>query len=111
MAEYVRKRQEPRSEGMTRRDRQGYSYGAYLPGPLAGSNPTLPSGLTADIVDAGTAIRNLNETGTSHLSLEGLARFLLRARTRSSACGCRQGGRRSHPVTGSDPALASAILC
>ncbi len=85
MAEYVRKRWEPRFEGMTRRDRQGCSYDAYLPDPLAGWNLTLPGDLAADIADAETAIRNLNEAGMSHVSLEGLARFLLRAESVASS--------------------------
>ncbi|MFV1961571.1 MAG: Fic family protein [Acidimicrobiia bacterium] len=85
MGEYVRKRWEPRFEGMTRRDRGGCSYDAYLPDPLAGWNLTLPGDLAADIADAETAIRDLNEAGTSHVSLEGLARFLLRAESVASS--------------------------
>ena len=85
MAEYVRRRWEPRFEGMTRRDRGGCSYDAYLPDPLAGWNLTLPGDLAADIADAETAIRDLNEAGTSHVSLEGLARFLLRAESVASS--------------------------
>ena len=85
MAEYVRRRWEPRFEGMTRRDRQGCNYDAYLPDPLAGWNLTLPSDLAADIADAETAIRDLNQARTSHVSLEGLARFLLRAESVASS--------------------------
>ncbi len=70
---------------MTRRDRQGCSYDAYLPDLLAGWNLTLPGDLAADIADAETAIRDLNEAGTSHVSLEGLARFLLRAESVASS--------------------------
>ncbi len=85
MAEYLRKRWEPRFQGLTRRDRQGCSYDAYLPDPLAGWNLTLPSDLAADIADAETAIRDLNQAGTSDVSLEGLARFLLRAESVASS--------------------------
>ena len=85
MAEYVRKRWEPRFEGMTRRDRQGCSYDTYLPDSLIGWNLTLPGDLAADIADAETAIRNLNDSGTNHVSLEGLARFLLRAESVASS--------------------------
>jgi Fic family protein len=85
MAEHAQRRWEPRFEGMTRRDRQGCSYDAYLPDPLAGWNLTLPGDLAADIADAETAIRDLNEAGTSHVSLEGLARFLLRAESVASS--------------------------
>jgi len=85
MAEHVRRRWEPRFEGLTRRDRQGCSYDAYLPDPLAGWDLTLPGDLAADIADAETAIRDLNRAGTSHVSLEGLARFLLRAESVASS--------------------------
>ncbi len=85
MAEYLRKRWEPRFQGLTRRDRQGCNYDAYLPDPLAGWNLILPSDLAADIADAETAIRDLNQAGTSHMSLEGLARFLLRAESVASS--------------------------
>lgn len=85
MAENLRRRWEPRFEGMTRRDRQGCSYDAYLPDPLAGWNLSLPSDLAADIADAEAAIRDLNQAGTSHVSLEGLARFLLRAESVASS--------------------------
>ncbi|MCH7667940.1 MAG: Fic family protein [Acidobacteria bacterium] len=85
MAEYQRRRWEPRFEGMTRRDRRGCSYDAYLPDPLKGWNLTLPSDLAADIADAETAVRDLNAAGTSHVSLEGLARFLLRAESVASS--------------------------
>jgi len=85
MAEYLRKRWEPRFEGMIRRHRQGCNYDAYLPDPLDGWNLTLPGDLAADIADAETAIRDLNQAGTSHVSLEGLARFLLRAESVASS--------------------------
>src|SRR5680860_1116109 len=85
MAEYARRRWEPRFEGMTRGDRQGCSYDAYLPDPLDGWNLILPSDLAADIAGAETAIRDLNQAGTSHVSLEGLARFLLRAESVASS--------------------------
>jgi len=85
MAELLRRRWEPRFEGLTRRDRQGCNYDAYLPDPLWGWNLTLPSDLAADIADAETAIRELNQAGTSHVSLEGLARFLLRAESVASS--------------------------
>ena len=85
MAGYIRKRWEARFEGMTRRDRRGCSYEAYLPDPLAGWDLTLAGDLAADIADAETAIRDLNEAGTSHVSLEGLARFLLRAESVASS--------------------------
>ena len=85
MAELLRRRWEPRFQGLTRRDRQGCNYDAYLPDPLASWDLNLPGDLAADIADAETAIRDLNQAGTTHVSLEGLARFLLRAESVASS--------------------------
>lgn len=85
MAEVVRKRWAAQFHGMSRRDRGGCSYDAYLPDPIAGWIFTLPSDIAADIADAEAAIASLNRDGTSHVSLEGLARFLLRAESVASS--------------------------
>lgn len=85
MAELVHKRWEARFQGMTRRDRQGCNYDAYLADPLGGWDLTLPGDVAADIADAEAAIRDLNQAGTTHVSLEGLARFLLRAESVASS--------------------------
>lgn len=70
---------------MTRCDRRGCNYDAYLPDPLIGWPLTLPGDVAADIADAETAIRDLNQAVTTHVSLEGLARFLLRAESVASS--------------------------
>lgn len=85
VAEYIRKRWAPRFEGLSRRERGGCSYDAYLPDPLEGWPLALPQDLTADIADAESAVASLNHNGTSHVSLEGLARFLLRAESVASS--------------------------
>lgn len=85
MATHIQKRWESRFQGLTRRDRQGCDYDAYLPDALAAWNLTLPSDLAADIADAERAISELNQAGTTHTSLEGLARFLLRAESVASS--------------------------
>jgi Fic family protein len=72
-------------EGMSRRDRQGCEFDAYLPDPLNGWNLALPADLVADLSDAEAAIRRLNASTKSHVSLEGLARFLLRAESVASS--------------------------
>jgi len=72
-------------EGMSRRDRQGCQYDAYLPDQLAGWNLTLAGDLAADLADAEHAIRQLNASATAQVSLEGLARFLLRAESVASS--------------------------
>jgi len=81
---------------MSRRDRQGCDYDAYLPDPLAGWNLTIPADVAADIADAEAAVRHLNHAGTTHVSLEGLARFLLRAESVASSMieGLAAGPRR-----------------
>ncbi|CAB4364432.1 MAG: hypothetical protein F2681_10220 [Actinobacteria bacterium] len=70
---------------MSRSDRQGCDYDASLPDTLADRNLALPAYLVADLSDADAAIRRLNASGTSHVSLEGLARFLLRAESVASS--------------------------
>jgi len=96
MASLLRSHWTARFEGMSRRDRQGCDYDAYLPDPLVGWNPAIPGDVAADIADAEAAVRRLNEVGTSHVSLEGLARFLLRAESVASSVieGLAAGTRR-----------------
>ena len=53
--------------------------------PLAGWDLALRADLVADLTDAEAAIRRLNTSATSHVSLEGLARFLLRAESVASS--------------------------
>jgi Fic family protein len=85
MATQLRRRWEARFEGMSRRDRRGCDYDAYLLDPLVGWNLTIPADVAADIADAEDAVRRLNDAGTTHVSLEGLARFLLRAESVASS--------------------------
>lgn len=85
MAEVVRRRWSPQGHGLTRRDRRGCQYEAYVPDPLIGWEFALPADLAADIADAELAIRELRTPGTGALSFEGLARFLLRAESVASS--------------------------
>lgn len=85
MARYVRRHWQPRFDGMSRRDRRGCHYDAYVPDPLSGWTLALPGDVAADIADAEAAIAGLNHGGTHHVSLEGLARFLLRAESVASS--------------------------
>lgn len=96
MAQYVRKRWSAQFEGLSRRDRRGCEYDAYLPDPLAGWDLALPGDVAADLTDAEAAVQDLNQSGTRHTSLEGLARFLLRAESVASSRieGLHAGARR-----------------
>ena len=85
MATLIRQRWTSSFEGMSRRDRQGCEFDAYLPDPLAGWDLSIPADLAADLADAEAAIRQLNTSTTPHVSLEGLARFLLRAESVASS--------------------------
>ncbi len=85
MASHLRKRWDATFQGMSRRDRRGCFYNAYLADPLVGWDLSIPADVAADIADAEEAVRALNDAGTAHVSLEGLARFLLRAESVGSS--------------------------
>lgn len=85
MASHLRRRWHPRFEGMSRQDRRGCFYDAYIADPLAEWDPSITADVAADIADAESAVRALNDAGMSHVSLEGLARFLLRAESVASS--------------------------
>lgn len=85
MGELSRRHWSASFDGMSRRDRRGCDYDSYLPDPLEEWDLALPADLAADLSDAESAIRQLNTAGTSHVSLEGLARFLLRAESVASS--------------------------
>jgi Fic family protein len=85
MASHLHLQWEARHQGMSRLNRAGCAYDAYLPDPLGGWNMAIPADIAADIADAESAIKSLNDAGTQHVSLEGLARFLLRAESVGSS--------------------------
>lgn len=85
MASHLRKRWDANFQGMSRQDRRGCDYDAYLADPLADWSLSIAADVAADIADAEAAVRALNDAGTSHVSLEGLARFLLRAESVGSS--------------------------
>lgn len=85
MAHHLDAHWQARFDGMSRRDRRGGSYSAYVPDLLAGWELVLPGDLAADIADAEAAVRRLGTAGVAHVSMEGLARFLLRAESVSSS--------------------------
>jgi len=73
MASHLRKRWDANFQGMSRRDRRGCDYDAYLADPLADWDLSIPADVAADVADAEAAVRALNDAGTTHVSLEGLA--------------------------------------
>jgi Fic family protein len=96
LGELITRRWRSELEGLSRQDRRGCDYDAYLPDPLQGWDLTLPADVAADIADAETAVRDLNSGGVGHVSLEGMARFLLRAESVASSYieGLQAGARR-----------------
>ncbi|QDV09710.1 Adenosine monophosphate-protein transferase SoFic [Planctomycetes bacterium Poly30] len=76
---------QPSFEGLSRKDRMGGVYRAYFPDALAGWEFDLPADLVADISDAEREVLSLQSGGALHVSLEGMARFLLRAESVSSS--------------------------
>jgi Fic family protein len=85
MGRLVRQHWEAGFEGMGRRDRRGCDYDAFVPDVLADWDLSIPADVAADIADAEAAVRSLNDAGIRHVSLEGMARFLLRAESVASS--------------------------
>lgn len=96
MGSYQRRHWSAAFAGQSRSDRLGCDYDAYLPDRLAGWQPSLPGDVAADIADAEAAVRDLNTEAVTHPSLEGIARFLLRAESVASSRieGLEAGARR-----------------
>jgi Fic family protein len=82
--------------GLTRRDRQGCDYEAYVPDRLADSSPSLDGLTAADVTEAELAIARLNQEATALADSEAIARLLLRAEAVASSRieGLEVGGRR-----------------
>ncbi len=81
---------------MSRGDRQGCDYQAYLPDLLAERRLRLDGDVAAGVADAEAAIRRLNATAVALADTEALARLLLRAESVASSYieGLVIGGRR-----------------
>jgi Fic family protein len=84
------------ASGLSRRDRRGCDYEAYIPDPIAG-RPVLLSGETAaDVTEAEIAVERLNASASALVDSEAIARLLLRAEAVASSKieGLEIGGRR-----------------
>src|SRR5882672_8373680 len=73
------------SSGLTRRDREGCSYEAYVPDELVGRRFSFDGQVAADVADAETAIARLNTLARTLVNTEALARLLLRAEAVASS--------------------------
>ena len=82
--------------GLSRRDRQGCEYEAYVPDLLIGRTFRLDGSVAADVADAERAIATLDATAAALANTEALARLLLRAESVASSFieGLVVGGRR-----------------
>ena len=84
------------ASGLSRRDRQGCDYQAYVPDRLAGRGLRLDARTAADVADAELAIAELNRDVRALANSEAIARLLLRAEAVASSKieGLEVGGRR-----------------
>lgn len=71
--------------GVTRRDRRGCEYEAYVPDILIGRPFAFDGDVAADVADAEAAVRRLNATAPVLANTEALARLLLRAEAVASS--------------------------
>lgn len=97
MARVVKRRWTPSSSsGLSRQDRQGCDYEAYVPDPLAGRALSLDGETAANVADAETAVARLNAEARGLVDSEAAARLLLRAEAVASSRieGFEVGGRR-----------------
>ncbi len=85
MSKVVRRYWTSDGGGLTRRDRRGCEYDAYLPDPLVGRAFTFDGPVAADIADAEGAIARLDSEASSLADTEAIARLLLRAEAVASS--------------------------
>ena len=96
MSHVVRGHWVSQGEGITRADRRGCEYAAYVPDRLEGRTFRLDGDVAADVADAEAAILRLNGEATSLVDTEAIARLLLRAEAVASSRmeGLQVGARR-----------------
>src|ERR1700676_1447145 len=86
MAQVLRSRWEPTlGSGLTRGDRQGCAYDAYVPDRLEAREFVLPGPVVADLADAERALVQLDHRAAALENTEALARLLLRAESIASS--------------------------
>lgn len=97
MSRLLRRRwQSSLDSGLSRKDRQGCEYEAYVPDLLVGRTFRLDGSVAADVADAERAIATLDASAAALANTEALARLLLRAESVASSFieGLVVGGRR-----------------
>jgi len=97
VSKFLRRRwQSTLDAGLSRKDRQGCEYEAYVPDPLIDRSFRLDGSVAADVADAERAIASLDASATALANTEALARLLLRAESVASSFieGLVVGGRR-----------------
>lgn len=86
MSKVVRRRcQSNLDSGLSRKDRQGCEYEAYVPDPLGGREFRLDGTVAANVADAERAIATLDASAAALANTEALARLLLRAESMASS--------------------------
>jgi Fic family protein len=87
MSELLRFRWEPQVDGisLTRRDRLGCNYEAYVPDYLVGRKFALEGTVAADVADAERKITELDRSALALADTEAFARLLLRAESVASS--------------------------
>ncbi|HEX4867749.1 MAG TPA: Fic family protein [Acidimicrobiales bacterium] len=96
MSKVVRRRWQSNLDGgLSRQDRQGCDYEAYVPDPLGGRQFRLDGTVAADVADAERAIATLDLSAAALANTEAVARLLLRAESVASSFieGLVVGGR------------------
>ena len=97
MSKLLRRRWEAASDsGLSRRDRRGCEYQAYVPDRLVGRRFRLDGSVAADVVEAEVAIASFSNAAAVLADTEAVARLLLRAESVASSHieGLVVGGRR-----------------
>ncbi len=97
MSKLLRRRWEAASDsGLSRRDRRGCEYQAYVPDRLVGRRFRLDGSVAADVAEAEVAIASFSNAAAVLADTEAVARLLLRAESVASSHieGLVVGGRR-----------------
>jgi Fic family protein len=85
MAKLIQCFWEPQAAGLSRKERRGGEYRAYVPDELVGRTFAFSGEVSADIADAERAISDLDRSAPALASTEALARLLLRAESVASS--------------------------